>query len=261
MEHSQFSSSKNKLLRFLLFSILLHGVLFLAVREIETVDEIRSKKDEDRITVRIFRSRTSAKEAVSEEKSGLADRKESTGAKSVVPKETETVESRPAPEKIEPIEETAENNIESKQAHAPDNQEKQAREDRGKEEPVVLGKITTLGPVAGGEDTKNYGEEAETTRPSAGNAEMVPFDALGEGSRTPKPEYPQLARRWGHEGLAILRITVGEDGAVLDADLLQSTGYRELDEAALEVVRRRWKFKAPGKKIMTIKEFEFRLRR
>lgn len=253
MEHSQFSSSKNKLLRFILFSIILHGVLFLAVREIETVDEIRSKKDEDRITVRIFRSLTPAKEAVSEEKSGLADKKESTEAESVAPKETETVESQPAPEKIEPVEETAENNIESKQAH----------EDQGTEEPVVLGKITTIGPVAGsgGEDTKNDGEDAATTGPSAGSAEMVPFDTLVEGSRTPKPEYPQLARRWGHEGVAVVRITVGEDGAVLDVDLLRSTGYRELDEAALEAVRRRWKFKAPGKKIMTIKEFKFRLRR
>jgi periplasmic protein TonB len=59
---------------------------------------------------------------------------------------------------------------------------------------------------------------------------------------SPPPAYPVRARRRGEQGTVMLRVLVGADGAVLRAELAQSSGYRRLDAAALEAVRKRWRF-------------------
>ena len=50
-----------------------------------------------------------------------------------------------------------------------------------------------------------------------------------------------MARRLGEEGRVLLRVTVGADGRVRDAAVRQSSGYDDLDRAALRAVRR-WTF-------------------
>ena len=57
----------------------------------------------------------------------------------------------------------------------------------------------------------------------------------------PWPDYPRLARRRGHEGEALLGVTVLADGAPAAVELRTSSGYALLDEAALDAVRR-WRF-------------------
>jgi protein TonB len=61
---------------------------------------------------------------------------------------------------------------------------------------------------------------------------------------SPPPIYPVRARRRGEQGTVMLRVLVGSDGAVLRAEIAQSSGYRLLDDAALEAVRERWRFVA-----------------
>ena len=51
------------------------------------------------------------------------------------------------------------------------------------------------------------------------------------------PVYPRLARRKGHEGVVTVAISVAEDGVVANAEVVSSSGYKELDEAALSAVR------------------------
>ena len=51
------------------------------------------------------------------------------------------------------------------------------------------------------------------------------------------PVYPRSARRKGHEGVVTVAISVAEDGVVAHAEVVSSSGYRELDEAALSAVR------------------------
>ena len=51
------------------------------------------------------------------------------------------------------------------------------------------------------------------------------------------PVYPRLARRKGHEGSVVVEISITGDGAVSDANVMSSSGHRELDQAALEAVR------------------------
>jgi protein TonB len=52
-----------------------------------------------------------------------------------------------------------------------------------------------------------------------------------------EPVYPERARRAGVEGLATVRVRLDPAGAVVAVELLQSSGSRLLDEAALAAAR------------------------
>lgn len=60
----------------------------------------------------------------------------------------------------------------------------------------------------------------------------------------PSPGYPLRARRMGYEGLVMLKVQVDEYGRVDDLEILKSSGYAVLDQAAISSVRK-WLFE-PG---------------
>ena len=53
-----------------------------------------------------------------------------------------------------------------------------------------------------------------------------------------RPVYPLNCRRRGHEGIVVLDVTVGVDGAPLSVDVIRSAGCAELDSSAIDAVRR-----------------------
>ena len=57
------------------------------------------------------------------------------------------------------------------------------------------------------------------------------------------PPYPALARRLGHEGVVRLRISISAEGRVIRADVVQSSGYAELDAAASSWVLAHWRYR------------------
>jgi periplasmic protein TonB len=57
------------------------------------------------------------------------------------------------------------------------------------------------------------------------------------------PPYPDLARLLGHQGTVLLQLTVSPQGNVVSAVVLTSTGYPELDSAAVDWVGAHWKYK------------------
>jgi protein TonB len=57
----------------------------------------------------------------------------------------------------------------------------------------------------------------------------------------PKPEYPRLAKSRGWQGKVLLRVEVSADGRSLAVAVQQSSGHKQLDDAAVEAVRR-WTF-------------------
>ncbi len=61
-------------------------------------------------------------------------------------------------------------------------------------------------------------------------------------SRTP-PRYPPEAVRQRHEGTVLLSFTIGPDGVPLDITVARSSGFAELDAAALTAARQ-WRFRA-----------------
>ncbi|MGE4242551.1 energy transducer TonB [Ramlibacter sp.] len=64
--------------------------------------------------------------------------------------------------------------------------------------------------------------------------------------QNPKPAYPPLSRRMGEQGTVMLRALIGADGNVQRVEILRSSGYDRLDQAALAAVRQ-WRF-VPGKR-------------
>ncbi len=80
--------------------------------------------------------------------------------------------------------------------------------------------------------------------PSRGQPNGTP-DGSGSGDigclRCNKPNYPRGAREAGLEGQVQLSLNIAPDGSVIDAEVIGSSGYQELDIAAKEAVMR-WRF-------------------
>ncbi len=69
-------------------------------------------------------------------------------------------------------------------------------------------------------------------------------EAAPDYTHNPKPVYPRLAIRRGHEGTVTLLVKVLPDGSVGGIEILKSSGHPILDRSALKTVRK-WRFR-PG---------------
>ena len=56
------------------------------------------------------------------------------------------------------------------------------------------------------------------------------------------PDYPPVSRRLGEQGMLRLRLVIGPDGAVEEARVEASSGYRRLDDAAIQWVKVHWRY-------------------
>lgn len=92
---------------------------------------------------------------------------------------------------------------------------------------------------------KDWEKPKEQPRPAA--AASVPataaaprqgrVDAPPSPRRNIKPDYPKGARQRGEQGDVTLEIVVSESGCVGDVRVASSSGYSELDEAAVKAVK------------------------
>ena len=76
-------------------------------------------------------------------------------------------------------------------------------------------------------------------------AMMASVDQKKYAVKTPQPSYPYEARKDGAEGRGIFRLLVDSQGGIRDVQVLQSTGHRALDQAAVTGLKE-WRF-VPGK--------------
>ena len=90
---------------------------------------------------------------------------------------------------------------------------------------------STAGETTAGSSTSAVGSQ---------ELESVSAGALRARS-SPRPEYPAGARRRGEEGAVTCRLTIERSGRVLDVQLVTSSGFPDLDAAALHALRR-WRF-------------------
>ena len=67
--------------------------------------------------------------------------------------------------------------------------------------------------------------------------------ASGVMSTHTTPPYPELDRRMGNQGTVKLRLSISAQGAVTAADVIQSSGFPSLDQAAVSWVIGHWKYK------------------
>jgi len=61
----------------------------------------------------------------------------------------------------------------------------------------------------------------------------------------PRPEYPSLALRRGYQGKVVLEVIFDASGALTSAQVKESSGYKTLDDAALEHTRANLRLRAP----------------
>lgn len=78
--------------------------------------------------------------------------------------------------------------------------------------------------------------------PVASKALQTSNPAPTSGVNKPAPDYPELARKRGQEGVVRIRCQVDATGMVTATSVAVSSGHRLLDEAALKAVKK-WRFK------------------
>lgn len=83
--------------------------------------------------------------------------------------------------------------------------------------------------------------QAEDAKPVVVNGISAPVPA-NEHIITAE-DYPAISRAQHEEGSVILKILVTEDGHATDAQVVKSSGFPRLDQAAAETVMREWLYK------------------
>jgi len=98
------------------------------------------------------------------------------------------------------------------------------------------------GVEGGGAGTGNAGlGQGAKGDGTGGSGEALSYTARPIGGYQVKPRYPESARRAGLQGVTTLRVRVLENGRVGDVLVEQSAGFRDLDTAAVDAVKK-WLF-------------------
>ena len=131
------------------------------------------------------------------------------------------------------------------------NPETQLREDSVattlQPEPITADAATSKPSNAGGviEGTGTGGVEGKGSTPAgngmAGTAMSGNSYGIPAYLRNPLPPYPRIAREHGWEGMTLLQVEVFDDGHGGNLEIVKSSGYKILDEAAASAVRH-WRF-------------------
>ncbi|HVO93557.1 MAG TPA: energy transducer TonB [Terriglobales bacterium] len=93
----------------------------------------------------------------------------------------------------------------------------------------------------GGTGTAGLGRGAKGDGGGTGSGEALSGLARPLGGYQVKPRYPESARRAGVQGVTTLRVHVLENGRVSEVIIDQSAGFRDLDLAAADAVKK-WLF-------------------
>jgi protein TonB len=86
-----------------------------------------------------------------------------------------------------------------------------------------------------------FSEDLIRTTPSGPDIEVVSYykvEVKPQPVYAPTPDYPDLARKAGIEGKAVVKMLIDIDGSVIDVQILKSSGNQMLDEAALAAARK-----------------------
>jgi periplasmic protein TonB len=87
---------------------------------------------------------------------------------------------------------------------------------------------------------------SDAPAPAAITAEAAPAQPVAETAdmkvnRRVDPVYPAASRREGEEGAGLFRVLVDERGRPIDVQVMKSSGFPRLDEAAVVAIRK-WTF-------------------
>jgi TonB family protein len=104
---------------------------------------------------------------------------------------------------------------------------------------------TVGGSGLAGHGTGGNGFDSSGARPGGGNGTVSSQSGLAftqaRYSDTPKPAYPESARRENREGRVLLRVLIDDQGKPKSVEINRSSGHDALDGAAAEAIKR-WRF-------------------
>ena len=83
-------------------------------------------------------------------------------------------------------------------------------------------------------DAPEYAEAPFDSPNQPGDIREEGVESGVEKVHFPRPEYPRQARRLGYEGSVSVIIKVDEEGSAVSAEVISSSGYSSLDDAALK---------------------------
>jgi protein TonB len=88
-------------------------------------------------------------------------------------------------------------------------------------------------------DGRSMASAEKAAAPNKGEAEILPFGtATGPNFlRREVPVYPFIARRMNKEGKVLLRLTIDENGKLMNVEVIEASGFG-FTEAALDAVRK-----------------------
>jgi protein TonB len=75
---------------------------------------------------------------------------------------------------------------------------------------------------------------------------VIPPRSDASGLNNPNPTYPAMSRRLAEQGKVLLEVLILANGTVGEIKLKQSSGFKRLDDAALQTVKQ-WRFQ-PAKR-------------
>lgn len=92
-------------------------------------------------------------------------------------------------------------------------------------------------------------ESPPPAAPEVGDVEpeIIPPNFVAAYLNNPAPNYPQMSIRLREEGTVMLRVLVSPTGVADTVKIEKSSGYSRLDDAAADIVKKRWRF-VPAKK-------------
>jgi TonB family protein len=103
----------------------------------------------------------------------------------------------------------------------------------------------TVGGGSGAAGNGGNGSGSAATGSGFGNGDISSQSAAlltqARYRETPKPAYPEVARREGHEGRVLLRVLIDDQGKTKSIEINRSSGSDALDQAATEAIKR-WRF-------------------
>ncbi len=155
------------------------------------------------------------------------------------PEKSDDVTPEPEPEPQPEPEHGPESEPERPPLEEPEPDREQEREDTTEEVAVREQESEERLPPDPEEKLVEEEEDVQEDARDPHDAPESPGDVREEGVRSgveernlPRPEYPRLARRRGWEGAVTLLLRVNEQGVVTDTELIESSGYAVLDDAA-----------------------------
>lgn len=86
-------------------------------------------------------------------------------------------------------------------------------------------------------DARREAEDAKAVSAPPAAPRQARLDAPPKPKRNIKPDYPKGARQRGEQGDVVVEIRVNAEGAVDEVKVAESSGFPELDEAAVRAAR------------------------